>query len=95
MKRIPGKVIMANLFTTKIETVNKNSAKYHSLKVDDPVLYSRGCDIYTIKHFAGFADDGTPTVFIDGKSSMTAGEYDIIRVNDGAVIMLIADQYLQ
>lgn len=95
MKRIPGKVIMANLFTLKIKSVNENSTKYRSLTIDTPVLYSRKGDVLSIAYFAGFDKDGNPKVFGSGKTSITSSEFDVITLDSEDVVMLIADQYLQ
>lgn len=99
MKRIPGKVIMANLFAAKIATVNKISSRFKNLKIDDPILYSLNSDgMYSVGHFAGFdEEDGAPRVFLGGRTSMTANECNVVKIDikDGGTIMMIADQYLQ
>lgn len=90
---------MANLFTAKIATVNETSSRFKNLKIDDPVLYSlEGTNIYNVGHFAGFDEDGSPRVFYEGKTSITASTIaGSIKLNlkNGDVIMMIADEYLQ
>lgn len=96
MKRIPGKVIMASLFVTKIKAANENSTKYHNLTIDTPVLYSHKGEVYHVAYFAGFDEAGNPKVFDCGKTSITATEFDVITLDsESSLIMLIDDQYLQ
>ena len=95
---------MKNAFTEKIKTINEKSIRYKNLSavsythlsVDTPVLFTFGGGGYLLGYFAGFNENGDPMVFVDGKTSITAGKYDSVAITgDESALMLITEMYLQ
>ena len=87
---------MKNAFTEKIKTINEKSIRYKNLSVDAPVLFTFGGGGYLLGYFAGFNENGDPMVFVDGKTSITAGKYDSVAITgDESALMLITEMYLQ